>query len=172
MKIFGEELRKSIEAERQQILQNIEDRNRRIEAGETDYDDCFISMRVSANALDACDKKLKILQGDGCMAFDAIFDENGDEVPIHYFENKWRKTTVVGRGVFASSVHALLKKNGVDARRSSCSRLGKVSVRGLRQRYVWRVLRQLSVCALAHEHGYRRICGVPRVTNKRRQGNE
>lgn len=112
MKIFGEELRKSIEAERQQILQNIEDRNRRIETGETDYDDCFISMRVSANALDACDKKLKILQGDGCMAFDAIFDENGDEVPIHYFENKWRKTTVVGRGVFASSVNALLKKTG------------------------------------------------------------
>ena len=39
-------------------------------------------------------------------------DENGEEVSVHWFENKWRRTTCVARGVFASSIKALLKKTG------------------------------------------------------------
>ena len=47
-----------------------------------------------------------------CMDYEAIFDENGNEVRTHWFRNKWGGNTIVGNGVFASSESALLKKTG------------------------------------------------------------
>lgn len=111
-RLFGAELAASIEREMQRIREVQQERDERISRGETDYDDCFISIRSDAQALDRCRMELDILKGDGCVDFDAIIDENGDEVSVHWFENKWRKTTCVARGVFASSIKALLKKTG------------------------------------------------------------
>lgn len=110
MKIFGEELRKSIEAEKQRYIDTMNRRDERIANGEVDEDDCFMSIRVESQAIDRCNMELEILKGDGLMNYDAIIDENGEEVSVHCFENKWRRTTYVGRGVFASSIRALLKK--------------------------------------------------------------
>jgi hypothetical protein len=111
-KLYGEELKASILETQKRIRERIADRQRRIDDCETDYDDCFISIHIDENALRECGMQLEILNGDGLMDFDAIVDENGNEVRIHYFENKWGKTNVVGNGVFASSLKALLKKTG------------------------------------------------------------
>lgn len=111
-KIYGEELRNSILEHKQRIIGQIERRQERIDNCETDYDDCFISIHIDQDALRACDMQLKILDGDGMMDYPAIIDENGNEVRTHWFTNKWGRSTIVGNGVFASSVSALLKKTG------------------------------------------------------------
>jgi hypothetical protein len=112
MTVYGKELAESIKAERQRLIETMERRDERIANCETDYDDCFISIHVEADGIRACNMKLHILEGDGCMDYEAIIDENGDEVNIHEFRNKWGGWSVVGRGIFASSLNALLKKTG------------------------------------------------------------
>lgn len=109
---YGEELRKSIEAEIERIHKSQMEREKRIADGWTDYDDCFMTIRTESQSLDKCHKQLHILDGDGMMDYEAIFDENGKEVHTHWFQNKWGGDTIVGNGIFASSEKALLKKTG------------------------------------------------------------
>lgn len=111
-KMYGEELRKSVLAHRQRVIDQIANRQNRIDNCETDYDDCFISIHIDEDALRACDMQLKILDGDGMMDYTTVVDENGNEVRTHWFTNKWGRDTIVGNGVFASSYNALLKKTG------------------------------------------------------------
>ena len=82
-RLFGAELAASIEREMQRIREVQQERDERISRGETDYDDCFVSIRSDAQALDRCRMELDILKGDGCVDFDAIIDENGEEVCYH-----------------------------------------------------------------------------------------
>lgn len=112
MKLYGEALRASIIEHKQRMLDALARREERIANFETDYDDCFISIHVEQDAVRACEMQLKILDGDGLMDYQAIIDENGNEVRIHFFTNKWGGDSVVGNGVFASSIKALLKKTG------------------------------------------------------------
>lgn len=111
-KLYGQELRESILRERQRLMEAMADREERIANCETDYEDCFVSIHVESDAIRECNMRLKILEGDGCMDYEAIFDENGNEVRTHWFRNKWGGNTIVGNGVFASSESALLKKTG------------------------------------------------------------
>lgn len=110
-KLFGAELRESIEAQKARLIEEARDRNERISKWETDEDDCFLSMRVSQNALAECDLKLSILSGDGLMDFDAIFDENDEEVCVRVVNTRYG-LKYVGNGIFANSEKALLKKTG------------------------------------------------------------
>lgn len=109
---YGEELRKSIEREIEHIHEVQKRRDERIARWETDEDDCFMSIRVEEQALSRCRKQLEILKTDGTREMEAVFDENGNEVYIHHFKNKWGGWSVVGNGIFASSENALLKKTG------------------------------------------------------------
>lgn len=112
MKKFGEELKASIIETKKRMQAAIDRRWERIDNCEVEMDDCFISQHVEEDAIRECNMQLAILDGDGCMDYDAIFDENGNEVSAHWFINKWGKSTVVANGVFASSMKALLKKTG------------------------------------------------------------
>lgn len=112
MNLYGEELRKSILEHKQMLMDAMDRRQERIDNCETDYDDCFISIHVEADGIKACNMQLEILDGDGMMDYSTVVDENGNEVRIHFFTNKWGGTSVVGNGVFASSLKALLKKTG------------------------------------------------------------
>ena len=111
-KVFGfelaEQIRKSIENRKQIIA----DRNRRISNWETDEDDCFMSIKLDDEFLCEAEKQLKILATDGTQPFSVIVDNEGNVVRTHWFTNKWGGNTIVGNGVFASSVKALLKKTG------------------------------------------------------------
>ena len=94
-------------------MQNaIAHRQERIDNCETDMDDCFVSQHIEEDAIRECNMQLAILDGDGCMDYTAVFDENGKEVNVHGFINQWGRWTVVGNGIFASSTKALLKKTG------------------------------------------------------------
>ena len=55
--------------------------------------------------------RFAILNGDGTMDFDAIIDENGKEVWVKYVNTRFGGA-YVGRGIFANSIKALLKKTG------------------------------------------------------------
>lgn len=111
-KVYGEELRKAILQTKERLQAAIDRRWERIDNCETDMDDCFISHHVETDGIRECNMQLEILDSDGTMEIEAIFDENGNEVRVHYFINKWGRESVVGNGVFASSLSALLKKTG------------------------------------------------------------
>lgn len=109
---YGKELAESIRESIRHTEEIQKRRDERIADGWTDEDDCFMSIRVEEQALANYRMQLKILDGDGLMNYEAIFDENGKEVRTHWFRNKWGGDTIVGNGVFASSEKALLKKTG------------------------------------------------------------
>lgn len=110
-KVYGAELAKLIEAEKQRYISAIEDRQRRINNWETDEDDCFMSQRVEERGIHECDMKLEILQGDGTMPFEAVVDQEGNEVGVRWVHTRFGGA-YVGRGIFASSKKALCKKTG------------------------------------------------------------
>lgn len=110
-KLFGADLAASVERELARLKESAKDRDERIMQGLTDEDDCFISMRVNLESQAECHMQLKILAGDGLMDYDAIFDADGKEVDARWVNTRYG-ARFVGRGVFASSVKALLKKTG------------------------------------------------------------
>lgn len=111
MKLYGEDLVKSIKDERKRIIKNMEERNERIANWETDEDDCFVSSRSDQQSLHNCEMRLEILNTDGLMDFEGVFDENGEEIWVKWVHTRYGGA-FVGRGVFASSIKALLKKTG------------------------------------------------------------
>lgn len=110
-KVYGEQLRESILATKARMQEAIERRMRRIDNCETDMDDCFISQHVEQDAIRECNMQLEILDGDGCMDYVATFDENGNEVSVRWVHTRFGGA-YVGRGIFASSRKALIKKTG------------------------------------------------------------
>ena len=110
-KLFGEELKQSILRSREITIAAMRDRAERIANCETDYDDCFMSSRGDQQAMSNYDMQLEILAGDGLMDFEAVMDENGNEVWVKWVNTKYG-LAIVGRGIFASSLKALLKKTG------------------------------------------------------------
>lgn len=111
-KVYGAELADQIKRKIEHIHEVREERYQRMRDGDTDYDDCFMSIRTEAQSLHECEMQLEILKGDGTMEIEAIFDEEGNEIRVNSFLNKWGGTSYVGRGIFASSMNALLKKTG------------------------------------------------------------
>ncbi len=118
-KLYGEELRKSILATRQRMVDSIESRAERIANWETDEDDCFLSQRVEERAILECDMQLRILDTDGCEDYEAVFDEQGRECRVRYVSTKYGGAYVTDilvdgkvKPIFASSMKALLKKTG------------------------------------------------------------
>lgn len=115
-RLYGEELRKSILATKQQMLDAIESRDERIKNWETDEDDCFISQRVEENAIRECNLQLEILSGDGMMDYDAVIDQEGNERRVRQVHTKygWAYASDISsdKTVFASSIKALCKKTG------------------------------------------------------------
>lgn len=109
---FGKELKESIQKELNDVLENQANREERINKGETDFDDCFLSIHTDEIHRRECELRISILDGDGLMDYEAIVDDNGNEIPIHWFKNKYGGMSVVGRGIFANSINALLKKTG------------------------------------------------------------
>lgn len=111
MALYGEALKESILKARAHTVEAMRERAERISNWETDEDDCFMSDRSDQNALSNYDKQLNILEGDGLMDFEAVIDEDGDEVWVKYVNTKYGGA-YVGRGIFASSIKALCKKTG------------------------------------------------------------
>lgn len=110
-KLYGEALKQSIIEARERTLRSQQERWDRIDKGWTDEDDCFMSIKGDQQALSNYAKQLDILNGDGMMDYEAVMDEQGNEVGIRWVNTRYG-VKVVGRGVFANSLKALLKKTG------------------------------------------------------------
>ena len=111
MKLYGEELRQQIIRERDMLIENMKERDERIASGQTDWEDCFMSIQIERKAIAECEHKLHILDGDGLGTFEAIFDQDGKEVNVRWVNTKYG-IACVGRGIFANSYKALCKKTG------------------------------------------------------------
>jgi len=112
-KLYGSDLKDQLIKDRQRILDTMAERNSRINQGVTDYDDCFMSIKVEQGRLSEIDMQLKILASDGLRNEEALFDENGNEVSMRWVSTKYG-TRIVANGIFASSVKALIKKTGFE----------------------------------------------------------
>ena len=112
MKLYGEELRKSILDSIARTQEVMADRAARIAAWETDEDDCFLSARVDANSLNEYKAQLDILDNGGVYDWDCYFDKDGKEVSVRWVNTRYG-AKVVANGVFANSIKALLKKTGL-----------------------------------------------------------
>ena len=110
--VYGKELAERIREDLNRTYEIIDDRNRRISDWQTDEDDCFFSIRMDEQSIEQCKMKLSILESDGTRPFTVVVDENGKIVKTHWFKNNWGGESIVGNGVFASSMRALLKKTG------------------------------------------------------------
>ena len=101
---YGDELLAEVE---EQIKRCLEDENR---YAEEDLDECFVSKHYTDEKLRMlCDEK-SILEGDGTLEFEALFDKDGKEARWSLFENKWGGLSCACHGNFASSLKALAKK--------------------------------------------------------------
>ena len=108
---YGEELKQIIIDEKERMISALERREERIRNWETDEDDCFLSIKVEQQTIQECNMKLRILNTDGLMDYEAVFDEDDQEVRVKWVNTKYG-TRIVGRGIFANSMSALLKKTG------------------------------------------------------------
>lgn len=111
LKLYGEALAESIKKKMQRTQEAIDERQRHIDDCRYDLDDCFLSHHIDCDTISECKKQLKILEGDGTMEIEAVFDENGKEVNVRWVHTRYGGA-YVGRGIFASSKEALLKKTG------------------------------------------------------------
>lgn len=111
-RVFGEELRKSILAQKENLQRALDDRARRIANWETDEEDCFLSERVESRGITELNMQLDILNGDGCMDFEGWFDKDGNEVRVRWVNTRYGGA-FVWNGIFASSEKALEKKTGL-----------------------------------------------------------
>lgn len=110
-KLYGEKLEKNIRTKLQRTYDIINERQSRIDECQYDWDDCFLSDHIDRDTINECKMQLEILKGDGTMEIEAIFDEDGKEVNVRWVRTRYGGA-YVGRGIFASSKKALLKKTG------------------------------------------------------------
>jgi len=108
---YGKELAELVRKNIQRHADAIKSRMDRINEGWTDMDDCFLSQRVDERAIGEARMQLAILEGDGTMEIDAIFDEDGKEVDVRWANTRYGYK-LVARGIWANSQKALLKKTG------------------------------------------------------------
>ena len=101
---YGDELLAEVE---EQIKRCLEDENR---YAEEDLDECFMSKHYTDEKLRMLYAEKSILEGDGTLEFEALFDKDGKEARWSLFENKWGGQSYACRGNFASSLKALAKK--------------------------------------------------------------
>lgn len=73
----------------QRNLDAIEDRQRRIDEGFTDMDDCFISQRIEELSIDEAEMKINVLRSGGVLEFAAYFDSEGQELQHSFQPSKF-----------------------------------------------------------------------------------
>jgi hypothetical protein len=113
----GTELVQSIRERMERHNASINDRMERINAGLTDMDDCFMSQRVSEQAMHECRLQLNILEHGGVLDFQIVVDENGDEANVREVKTKFGYKVVWNRkdadSVWANNMRALMKKTNL-----------------------------------------------------------
>ena len=111
-------LKAQLEAEIARNTEILNERYERINRGETDIDDCFISERFNKLAIQLAKTKLQLLENGGTSEFPCLRDLNTSEVVTHTLvngrygqcwlvEEKFRKKfgTFVGIAARSSTYH-------------------------------------------------------------------
>ena len=98
----------SLEAKIARYREMIENRQRRINAGETDEDDCFISMKVEADGIETAQMEIDIIKNGGTGWFEWFTDLNGTPcTDANYVLTKFGYSWVVnfadGRTIWSSA---------------------------------------------------------------------
>lgn len=116
---YGMDLIKELEQQIERDRKIIRDRIDRINACETDWDDCFMSQRCDERNIALANDKIDLLGGDGCAWFNEYATLDGQLVEAHWFKNQYNGYTLRavmpdGRVVFTSAHTAKgLEKKGL-----------------------------------------------------------
>ena len=98
----------SLKADIARYQQCLDNRNERIARGETDEDDCFISIKVETDGIRAAEMKIKIIEAGGTDWFDWYTDLDGVVCSdAHWVNTKYGYSLVVnfadGRTIWTSA---------------------------------------------------------------------
>lgn len=97
---YGQELIESLMRKREVIEARIANRRDRIDTWQTDEEDCFISMKVDADALSQIDMKLYLLRNGGTSKFREYATLDGKIVNARWCNTKygWKLRVVMPNG--------------------------------------------------------------------------
>ena len=86
---YGQELIASLEAEIARYKQAIKNRLERVQNGDTDWDDCFISQRCEERGIEVAQDKLTLLRLGGCAWFTEYATLDGTLVNAHWCDTRY-----------------------------------------------------------------------------------
>lgn len=118
-RVYGEELIKRLERDIETTQRAMRERMERINSMQTDYDDCFVSIRCDERGLNLCKDKINLIRDGGCAWFREYATLDGTLV-----DAKWCKTR------YGSSLRVVMP-NGEVVWTTSCTAKG-LARRGLK----------------------------------------
>lgn len=83
---YGAELIASLEDEMRILQDSLEERSKRIDRGDTDWDDCFVSERVESRGVSLCREKIALIKDGGCAWFRELATLDGELVNYRWCE--------------------------------------------------------------------------------------
>lgn len=86
---YGEELVKSLESEIASYKKSMDNRATRIDAWETDIDDCFISQRCDERGLRVAYEKIDLIKRGGCAWFEEYATLDGVLIKTKWCNTKY-----------------------------------------------------------------------------------
>jgi len=111
--VYGKELEAELVTSLKGYQQTAEDRRDRIRNGQTDDDDCFISMNVNDLGQRKIKAKLEILRGDGMREFDALLNlKDGSDTGAEWVYTKHGSAWHMPDGSWVSNEKDLLTPDG------------------------------------------------------------
>ena len=119
-RVYGEELIKRLERDIEATKSAMRERMERINSMQTDYDDCFISIRCDERGLNLCKDKINLIRDGGCAWFREYATLDGTLV-----DAKWCSTK------YGSSLRVVMP-NGEVVWTTSCTAKG-LARRGLKK---------------------------------------
>jgi hypothetical protein len=90
--LYGTELIESLERQNERLIKAMDDRMERVFAGDTDWDDCFISQRCETRGLNNNKDKINLLKNGGCAWFTEYATLDGTLVKARWCDTKYGLT--------------------------------------------------------------------------------
>lgn len=87
--IYGEELIKNLEEDIRRLNESKDNRWERINNGQTDLDDCFISVKCEDRGLALAKNKINLIKKGGCEWFTEYATLDGQLVNAHWCNTKY-----------------------------------------------------------------------------------
>ena len=109
--LYGQSLIAKLQSEIESTRQIMSDRHTRVGNGETDYEDCYLSMNSNASHINLNQLKISILENGGTRAFEVLY-KDGQKTNARIINGKYGDVWLVdGQFVTEFSGHSRFAKS-------------------------------------------------------------